>query len=306
MPTALRSSTERARAAFLETSRWRRTASVSCDTIVLTGFSEVIGSWKIIAISSPRMLRSCFDDIRSRSFPFHSASPDVIVFAFGLRPMIVRHVTLLPEPDAPTIPKTCPFSTAKLTPSTALTIPSSVRKCVLRSLTSSSATGVSLSLAKPDTRVDGRVQEVHREIEDDDRQGSEDHDSLSDRKIKLGDRQDCLVPESRERENRLGEDRAPECCADVHAEHRHDRKHRVPEDMRPQHLMLRCALRPRGTDVILARSLHHVGADHPHVQGAEEDHERGPRQNHVVEPLHRPAFARRRVEKVGVAGDRCP
>jgi len=54
------------------------------------------------------------------------ASPLVIVFFFALRPMIVRQVTLLPEPDSPTIPSVSPFSTLKLTPSTALTIPSSV------------------------------------------------------------------------------------------------------------------------------------------------------------------------------------
>jgi hypothetical protein len=40
--------------------------------------------------------------------------------------MIVRQVTLLPEPDSPTMPSVLPFSTLKLTPSTALTMPSSV------------------------------------------------------------------------------------------------------------------------------------------------------------------------------------
>ena len=53
--------------------------------------------------------------------------------------MIERHVTLLPQPDSPTIPSVFPFSTEKLTPSTALTMPSSVRKLVRSSLTSSSA-----------------------------------------------------------------------------------------------------------------------------------------------------------------------
>jgi hypothetical protein len=60
------------------------------------------------------------------------------VFRDGLRPMIDRQVTLLPEPDSPTIPSVWPFSTEKETPSTALTIPSSVRKDVCRSLTSRS------------------------------------------------------------------------------------------------------------------------------------------------------------------------
>ena len=43
-------------------------------------------------------------------------------------------VTLLPEPDSPTMPTTSPFATEKLTPSTARTRPSSVRNETLRSL----------------------------------------------------------------------------------------------------------------------------------------------------------------------------
>ena len=42
--------------------------------------------------------------------------------------MIVRQVTLLPEPDSPTMPSVLPSSTVNETPSTALTIPSSVLK----------------------------------------------------------------------------------------------------------------------------------------------------------------------------------
>ena len=43
-----------------------------------------------------------------------------MVLRFGFSPMIVRQVTLLPEPDSPTMPSVSPFSTEKLTPSTAL------------------------------------------------------------------------------------------------------------------------------------------------------------------------------------------
>ena len=39
--------------------------------------------------------------------------------------MIVRQVTLLPQPDSPTIRASSPFSIEKEMPSTALTIPSS-------------------------------------------------------------------------------------------------------------------------------------------------------------------------------------
>jgi len=103
-------------------------ASTSCRPIVWTGFSEVIGSWKIIAMSLPRISRSFFGLIPIRFSPFQIASPLEIVVLRLFRPMIVRQVTLLPQPDSPTIPSVLPFSTEKLTPSTALTIPSSVRK----------------------------------------------------------------------------------------------------------------------------------------------------------------------------------
>ena len=54
--------------------------------------------------------------------------------------MIVRNVTLLPEPDSPTMPRVSPRSSENVTPDTAFTMPSSVRKRVSRLLTSSSAT----------------------------------------------------------------------------------------------------------------------------------------------------------------------
>ena len=92
-------------------------------------------------MSLPRISRSCFDDMPIKFTPLKSASPLVIVFFLAFSPMIVRQVTLLPEPDSPTMPSVLPFSTWKLTPSTALTTPSSVRKWVLRSRTSRSAMG---------------------------------------------------------------------------------------------------------------------------------------------------------------------
>ena len=65
------------------------------------------------------------------------ASPDVTVFWRGFSPMIERQVTLLPQPDSPTIASVLPFSTENDSPSTAWTTPSSVLKDVFRSRTSS-------------------------------------------------------------------------------------------------------------------------------------------------------------------------
>ena len=122
------SSSARAFAALVVTSRWSWIASTSWRPIVWTGFSDVIGSWKIIAMSLPRMSRSLLGFMVMRFSPLKTASPLVIVFRRLFSPIIVRQVTLLPQPDSPTIPSVFPFSTVKLTPSTALTMPSSVRK----------------------------------------------------------------------------------------------------------------------------------------------------------------------------------
>src|SRR3954451_15658286 len=197
MPTALSSSRARNRAARFETSRCSRIASTSWTPMFFTGFSDVIGSWKIIAISSPRMPRSWREFILSRSLPFQSACPELIVFTRALRPMIVRQVTLFPEPDSPTMPSVLPFATWKLTPSTSLTTPSSVRKCVRRSLTSRRAMGPLHHLGESDSRVDDGVQKVDDEVEDDDRDRREHDHSLHRRQVEVRDRNERRLAEAR-------------------------------------------------------------------------------------------------------------
>src|SRR5687768_10087799 len=56
----------------------------------------------------------------------------------GTRPMIESAVTLLPQPDSPTMPRVRPRSRRRSTPSTARTSPRSEAKCVRSSRTSSS------------------------------------------------------------------------------------------------------------------------------------------------------------------------
>ena len=92
---------------------------------VNTGLSEVIGSWKIIAISAPRMPRivAPWARVRSAREPSRRAKsmlPPV------MRPppcstsrMIDSAVTDLPEPDSPTIATVSPRPTSKETPRTA-------------------------------------------------------------------------------------------------------------------------------------------------------------------------------------------
>src|SRR6185503_18815950 len=54
----------------------------------------------------------------------------------GTSPMMLSAVTLLPQPDSPTIPSVRPRSSLKSTPSTARTSPASVSKTVRSPLTS--------------------------------------------------------------------------------------------------------------------------------------------------------------------------
>ncbi len=74
----------------------------------------------------------------SRSTPWKSTSPDISAYFESVRPMTVSELTLLPEPDSPTMPSVSPGCTLYDTPSTAFTMPSSVLKWTRRSLTSRS------------------------------------------------------------------------------------------------------------------------------------------------------------------------
>ena len=105
--------------------------------MVCTGDSEVSGSWKIMAISLPRISR-----IRSplASSAAMSTGGRPSRRSNRMRPLTMRPVrrgssrntenavTLLPQPDSPTTPSVLPAGTSSDTPSTARTTPSRVVK----------------------------------------------------------------------------------------------------------------------------------------------------------------------------------
>ena len=86
----------------------------------------VIGSWKIIEIWLPRTLRICSSGNFRSSRPSSRTSPVTRLLAAANKPMIDSAVTLLPEPDSPTmatvsrgpISNEIPFTTVVQTPST--------------------------------------------------------------------------------------------------------------------------------------------------------------------------------------------
>src|SRR5688572_16303629 len=120
--------------------RWISRPSVSCRPIVSTGFSDVIGSWKIMPISRPRTLRISYSDRSRRLRPLNMIRPDTMRPAGSeTSRMIDSAVTLLPQPDSPTSATVSPSCTSQLTPSTARTSPLDVENCVARFSTDSSA-----------------------------------------------------------------------------------------------------------------------------------------------------------------------
>ncbi len=104
--------------------------------IVCSGESEVMGSWKIMAISLPRIERirpPCGSTVvrstisssrrRKRIWP-----PSILLVRLGSSRRIEWAVTLLPQPLSPTSPSVSPRLMLRETPSMARTLPSSVRK----------------------------------------------------------------------------------------------------------------------------------------------------------------------------------
>src|SRR5258706_7901865 len=115
--------------------------------MVKAGLSDVIGSWKIIEMRSPRTARIRAAGSASRFAPSKRISPAAMrPGGLATSPMMESAVTLLPQPDSPTSPSVRPASSVKLTSSTALKVPASVAKEVVRPRTSRSGLTVGSAL----------------------------------------------------------------------------------------------------------------------------------------------------------------
>ena len=103
----------------------------------ITGLSEPRGSWKTMATSGPQMSRSSASPSDMMSMPLIVTSPLVKTLLFGSSRMMDRAVTLLPEPDSPTMPSALPRSSENDTLSVATSGPAGVANWVVRFRTSS-------------------------------------------------------------------------------------------------------------------------------------------------------------------------
>ena len=115
-----RSLRSRPRCSFSASPIWKPT--------VKHGLRLDIGSWKIIAMSLPTILRRWRAKGRGDPVRRRRGAGAETVAVHGSRPMTASMATDLPEPDSPTIACTSPASTVSDTPSTARKAPCAVAK----------------------------------------------------------------------------------------------------------------------------------------------------------------------------------
>ena len=72
-----------------------------------TGLRQLDGSWKIMAMRLPRTLSSRRAGAPTSCWPSRRTEPPTRARA-GSRPSAASQVTLLPEPDSPTMPSASP------------------------------------------------------------------------------------------------------------------------------------------------------------------------------------------------------
>ncbi len=109
-PVIFRSSMVRLRASSFDSFSCERRFSATCFPIFMTGFREVIGSWKIMLMREPRSCLRFSSSYFVMSSPSRRISPSVTLPVVPMsRPMMESEVTLFPEPDSPTSPSVCPF-----------------------------------------------------------------------------------------------------------------------------------------------------------------------------------------------------
>src|ERR1700716_2011036 len=120
---------------------WVSSTSSICWPQVMTGLSAVIGSWKIIDMRVQRSSLSRVSPAARMFSPSSRISPSVGFSALASRPMTVKAITDLPEPDSPTRQTISPGLTVKLTFSTAKSRSPPLGKATLRSRTSRTGWG---------------------------------------------------------------------------------------------------------------------------------------------------------------------
>ena len=118
MSTSRSNATARCAASAAATCPWATWPSITWRPIGNTGLSVVVGSWNTMPTSRPRICRKASAPRVVTSTPLSWMEPCTWAVA-GNRPLMASEVTLLPDPDSPTMPSTSLASTSKSMPRTA-------------------------------------------------------------------------------------------------------------------------------------------------------------------------------------------
>src|SRR6476659_1455687 len=183
--------------------------------------------------------------------------------AFGSRisRMSDMAVTLLPEPDSPTMPSTLPARMVNETPSTARTIPSSVRNETCRSRTSRSG-----SSGNAHPRIEEAVEDVDHGVGHHDEEGRVHGGRHDDGQVEVLEGVIGQLADARKAEDDLRQERAAgDQRREIEAEEADERDHRRAQDVPAQHAALRQALRARRAHEILALRVDQARAQHAPV-----------------------------------------
>ena len=146
IPTRSNHCTALALAAAPESAVWRSMTSTICWPTVITGFRLVAGSWKMMLMRRPRILRMLRSGRPMSSVPSSVTVPAATRPLSGSKRSKDRAVMDLPQPDSPTRAKVCPLSMVSDKASTARTRPLSEASSVL---------SCSIAIMRPPWRAPG-------------------------------------------------------------------------------------------------------------------------------------------------------
>ena len=202
----------------------------------------------------------------------------VVAFGSRVRPITVSPVTLLPDPDSPTIPSVRPRARSSDTPSTACTIPSRVRNVTRRSRISS--TGAT-SVPRAESRNAYRMSTI--------RFATMMNTAPKSTVPWIAGRSELMIASYANRPtpgmlNTVSVRTAPPSRIPMSRPASGDRRQRGAQPVAEHDATLRQPLRAGGADVVLAENLDQVPAHHPRVEGRErrraQNHGRTSELNH--------------------------
>src|SRR5882724_4021438 len=254
--------------------------------MVWSGLSEVIGSWKMIEISLPRISRTSFSDDVSRSRPRKRMLPEGCeALGYGSSFRIDSALTDFPEPDSPTSATHSPRLMENEIRSTASVLPNATE----RSRTSSKG-WLMASMRGPLPERLARIEGVARGFADEDQQRQHDRDreesrEAEPRRLHVGFRLRQQFAERR----RAGRQAKAEEIQRRQRHHRgrhderqerHGRHHRIRQQMAEHDGGVGDAERARRLDIFEVSAAQEFGAYQPHQrypgeqqQDAEQDEE---------------------------------